>query len=89
MVENVCGVKHLQLTTKERPMLSPDEYFIPLSVRRAFVIHFGPDVQIQAGHVTGRIEHIVSGRMVQFQSMEALLQFVAQILQEDRALPEP
>ena len=70
-------------------MLTPHDPFVPLSVRRAFVVHFGPDMQAQTGRVTGRIEHVVSGRMVHFQSIDALLQFVAQVLQEDRASPEP
>jgi hypothetical protein len=51
-------------------------------VHRAFVVQFYADTQVEAGHITGRIEHVVSRRAMTFQSLETLLGFVAQVLQE-------
>jgi hypothetical protein len=51
-----------------------------LSVRRAFVVEFSADANLQAGRVRGRVEHVVSGRATSFQSQEMLLAFMAQVL---------
>jgi hypothetical protein len=55
-----------------------------LSVHRAFVVEFDADADVQAGHVIGRVEHVVSGRAMLFQSQEMLLAFMAQVLCEVR-----
>ena len=53
-----------------------------LSVHRAFVVEF--DADLQAGRVTGRVEHVVSGRATLFQSPEIFLAFMAQVLGQVR-----
>jgi hypothetical protein len=55
-----------------------------LSVRRAFVVEFDAEADLQAGRVIGRVEHVVSGRATSFQSQEMLLAFMAQVLREVR-----
>jgi hypothetical protein len=55
-----------------------------LSVHRAFVVEFDTDADLQAGRVTGRVEHVVSGRATLFQSPEIFLAFMAQVLGQVR-----
>jgi hypothetical protein len=55
-----------------------------LSVHRAFVVEFHAEADFRAGRVSGRVEHVVSGRALVFQSQEALLAFMAQLLREVR-----
>jgi hypothetical protein len=63
--------------------MSPsEERPTPLSVHRAFVVQFHADTQLETGRVVGRVEHVVSGKAVSFQSLEALLAFVARVLRE-------
>lgn len=47
-----------------------------------FVVQFSADVQVDRGHVAGRVEHLVSRQATTFQSLEALLAFIAQVLRE-------
>jgi hypothetical protein len=51
-----------------------------LSVHRTFVIQLYAEADIEAGRVTGRVEHVVSGQATHFTSLEALLAFIAGIL---------
>jgi hypothetical protein len=51
-----------------------------LSVHRAFVIQLSVDADVDAGRVSGRVEHVVSGQALYFASLEALLAFIAAIL---------
>ena len=51
-----------------------------LSVYRAFVVQFDTRTDIERGHLTGRVEHVVSGQAIQFHSLETLLAFMAQQL---------
>ena len=48
----------------------------------AFVVQFYADVQVEVGRVAGRVEHLVSRQATTFQSLDALLAFIAQVLQE-------
>ena len=57
----------------DRKMLAPDH---------AFVIQFHADTDVEKRHMTGRIEHVVSGQATHFQSLEALLAFIARVLGE-------
>jgi hypothetical protein len=57
-----------------------------LSVSRAFVVQFDTHADVPRGQLTGRVEHVVSGQATPFRSLEALLVFMAQVLQaESRA----
>jgi hypothetical protein len=49
-------------------------------VYRAFVVQFDTHADIACGYVTGRVEHVVSGKATQFHSLETLLAFMAQLL---------
>ena len=66
----------------------------PQAARRpehAFVVQFDPATQVDAGPVEGRVEHLVSRQATRFQSLEALLAFIARVLREVRdahATPE-
>jgi hypothetical protein len=53
----------------------------------AFVVQFHNATVFEAGQVGGRVEHVVSGQATTFQSLEALLTFMARVLQEGRANP--
>jgi len=53
-----------------------------LAPERAFVIQFHANTDVEKGHMTGRIEHVVSGQATYFESLEALLAFIARVLME-------
>jgi hypothetical protein len=55
-----------------------------LSVTRAFVVQFRADAAVEQGHLTGRVEHVVSGQATDFQSLETLLAFIARVLRAER-----
>ena len=59
----------------------------PLSVHRAFVVHFRAETDVARGHVAGRVEHVVSGQVTHFSSLEELLAFVAQVLAQVHDTP--
>jgi hypothetical protein len=59
----------------------------PLSVHWAFVVHFRTDTDMTRGHITGRVEHVVSGQSAHFDSLEELLEFMARVLASVRAPP--
>jgi hypothetical protein len=62
-----------------------------LRPEHAFVVQFGPATQVDAGPAEGRVEHLVSRQATRFQSLEALLAFIARVLREVRdahATPE-
>ncbi|WP_089945646.1 hypothetical protein [Candidatus Entotheonella palauensis] len=53
----------------------------PLSVQRAFVVQFRAAARIEAGRVTGRVEHIASRTATDFDTLEDLLAFFHELLQ--------
>jgi hypothetical protein len=55
-----------------------------LSVTRAFVVQFRADTVVEQRHLTGRVEHVVSGQATDFQSLETLLAFMARVLRAER-----
>ena len=59
----------------------------PVSIHRAFVVHFRTDADVVQGQIAGRIEHVLSGQSAHFASMEGLLAFVAQIVSSTRNAP--
>ena len=59
----------------------------PLSVHWAFVVHFRTDTDITRGRITGRVEHVVSGQSIHFESLEELLAFMELVLANVRAPP--
>jgi hypothetical protein len=68
-------------------MTQDTERSAPLSVHRAFVVHFRTDSDVTHGHVAGRVEHVTSRQAAYFSSLEELLAFMARILATVRAPP--
>jgi hypothetical protein len=58
----------------------------PRHASHAFVGQRCSDVQVEARQITGQVEHLASRHATTFASLQALLAFMAQILQE-RDLP--
>jgi hypothetical protein len=56
----------------------------PLSVHRAFVVHFRTSSNIACGPIEGRVEHVVSGQSTHFDSLEELLTFLARVLTQQK-----
>jgi hypothetical protein len=56
----------------------------PLSIHRAFVVHFRTDTDVVQGQIAGRVEHVLSGQSTHFASLEGLLAFIAQIVSSTR-----
>jgi hypothetical protein len=56
----------------------------PLLPTHTFVVQLHANTQVEAGQVTGRIEHLVSRHATMFESLDALLAFIARMLQEVR-----
>ena len=56
----------------------------PLSVHRAFVVHFRTSSNVACGPIEGRVEHVVSGQSTHFDALEELLTFMAQVLSQPK-----
>jgi hypothetical protein len=54
----------------------------PWQYNAAFVIQFRPETDIGAGRFEGRSEHIASTKAARFHTLEELLKFVANVLDE-------
>ena len=50
--------------------------------RFAFVIHFRPETDVDAGRFEGKVEHVASYEATRFSSLEELLSFIARMLGE-------
>ena len=61
--------------------------YAPLSVHRAFVVHLRANSDVTHGRVAGRVEHVASGQVTHFASLEGLLAFMARVLATVRAPP--
>ena len=48
----------------------------------AFVIHFRPETDVEAGRFEGKVEHIASYETTRFSSLEELLAFIVKMLSE-------
>ena len=59
------------------------------SVHWAFVVQFQSDTAVEQGRLAGRVEHVVSGQATDFQSLETLLAFMAQVLRAERERRQP
>ncbi len=63
------------------------ESYSPLSPYRAFVVQFRAETEVEAGRFVGRAEHVVSGEVTHFFTLEELLAFMARVLGERGAEP--
>jgi hypothetical protein len=48
--------------------------------RRAFVVQIHVEADVAHNDVWGRVEHIVSGQAMHFETIEALGQFIVQVI---------
>jgi hypothetical protein len=48
--------------------------------QRAFVVQIHAETDVVQHEVRGRVEHIVSGQVTYFQTVEELVQFMVQVL---------
>jgi len=53
----------------------------PYPTRHAFVVQFAAHTALDAKDLAGRVEHVVSGQATQFHSLQALFEFVVEVLQ--------
>lgn|GEM_PF-1305260 len=65
----------------------PEETETSLSPHRAFVIQFRGPVETELGHFAGRIEHVVSGQAVRFQSLDEFLAFLKRMTTDEPEQP--
>lgn len=52
----------------------------------SFVIQFRSVANIEQGRFTGRVEHVASGRITHFKTLDALRAFVREVLAERQAI---
>lgn len=64
---------HVETLTTEEPLLSP---------QRDFVLQFYPMTDVSQGCFAGRIEHVLSGQSVCFDSLATILTFLDRVLAE-------
>ena len=48
----------------------------------AFVLQLRPETDVAAGRFEGRVEHVASGRVAHFHSVEELLAFIGRVLKD-------
>jgi len=64
---------------------APDDQ--PFPVQRAFVVQVHATAAVAQGHLAGRVEHVLSGKAVHFQTVDDLLAFIARVLTQLEAIP--
>ena len=62
-----------------KPPLERSPAFPPA---QAFVVQFGRDTAVDAGRLAGRVEHVVSGKVARFQSLDDLMAFMTEVLRQ-------
>ena len=65
-------------------MSQPPAQRPPFPAERAFVVQFRAEAALAQGHWVGRVEHVVSGQATHFDTPDALLVFMAQVLTTQR-----
>jgi hypothetical protein len=70
-------IMRLSLAAKESPMTSSQP---SLPSNRVFVVQFRVQPPEAASRYDGRVEHLVSGEVVRFHSLEELLAFMTRVL---------
>ncbi len=55
-----------------------------LPANRGFVLQLHAAAQPERGQWQGRVEHLLSAQVLHFQSLEELLNFIAQVLAEQQ-----
>jgi hypothetical protein len=57
-----------------------------LPPERAFVVQFYADSGVDTTHMSGRVEHVVSGQVSHFHSLASLLSFIHVVLTEGKQI---
>jgi hypothetical protein len=70
-------------------MSAPFQHCGPFPIQHAFVVQFATDIALGGAGMAGRVEHIVSGQAMRFQSIDELLAFVTRVLQTLTAAEGP
>jgi hypothetical protein len=52
----------------------------PYTPEQAFVVQFGRETVVDTGRLAGRVEHVVSGKVAWFQSLDELVAFMTEVL---------
>ena len=52
----------------------------PLPVQRAFVVQLHATAAVAQGQLSGRVEHVLSGQVAHFHTLDELLAFIARVL---------
>ena len=52
----------------------------PLPVHRAFVVQLHATAAVAQGQLSGRVEHVLSGQVAHFHTLDELLAFIARVL---------
>jgi hypothetical protein len=61
----------------------------PFAPEQAFVVQFGRETAVDTGRMAGRVEHVVSGKVARFQSLEELVAFLTEVLRAVEATTRP
>jgi len=60
----------------------------PFPTRLAFVVQFGTETAVECGQFLGRVEHIVSGTVAHFHTLDELWAFIRRELAAQASSPE-
>ena len=71
----------------ERPYATTPPRRRPFVSALGVCVHFRVSSNVARDQVAGRVEHVVSGQSIHFNSLEELLAFIDQVLTTVRALP--
>jgi hypothetical protein len=63
-------------------MKSPLEQNPLFAPAQAFVVQFRRETVVDTGRIAGRVEHVVSGKVARFQSLDELMAFMTEMLRE-------
>ena len=64
-------------------MAPPPKRSPPFLPSHTFVLQLSTDVQVESGHIAGRVEHLVSRHATMFQSWAELLAFMTLMLRKE------
>ena len=61
-------------------MKPPADTVHPLPAQRAFLVQVHAEAEVAQGRLAGRVEHVVSGKVARFRSLEDLVAFLTEVL---------
>ena len=60
----------------------------PLPTQLAFVVQFGAETAVESEQFPGRVEHVVSGAVAHFHTLDELWAFMRRVLAVQASAPE-